>query len=185
MLKYTMDDSYERIEINNDKSYIFNVKNIILFLPKCQKINEIILIKSNECYKDIKIKIQGYDKISNRKKNNSRQRNCSKIIIRNLNNKFIIEKNNSIIIKNREESIDLDIVIKNISFNFPHYEELTEQHELVQLYGELIDNKNNNNNIIFIERINSTIDIKYVKVVNIMKKLVNTLIYTIIITTLL
>ena len=62
-----MDDSYERIEINNNKSYIFYVKNKILFLPKCQKINEIILIKSKECYEDIKIKIQGYDKISNRK----------------------------------------------------------------------------------------------------------------------
>ena len=63
MLKYTMDDSYERIEINNNKLYIFYVKNKILFLPKCQKINEIILVESNECYEDIKIKIQGCDKM--------------------------------------------------------------------------------------------------------------------------
>ena len=68
-----------------------------------------------------------------------------------------------------------------MSFNFPHYVELTEQHELVQLYGELIDNRKNND-YKFIEKINSTIDIKNVKAVNIMKKLVNTLIYTIIIT---
>jgi hypothetical protein len=187
IIKYTVDESYERFEFNNNKSYIFYVKNKILFLPKCQIINEIILINSSECFEDVKIKINGYNKILflNENKiitNNSKPRNCSETIIRKLNNKLIIEKDNQITIKNMEESVDLDILEKKmININFPHYAELIEQHELVEIYGELLDNKIKNE-YKFIDKINSTLDIKNMKAVNIMKKLVNTLILTIIIT---
>jgi hypothetical protein len=191
------ENSYQIIkDVLKNKTYVIFIKNSILFIPRCRVVNSIDIIngesiheknEEKKCYTDLKIKIKNNNKRlflseNNIIKNQSKERNCEDTILRIVNNnKLIMEQNNNVNIMN-VETIQVDTIDNRIEqINFPHFKELINQHELAQIKitDEIIDNLSQDK--IQVENINSTFEIKNIKTVNVLKKLANLIILTIII----